>query len=264
MRVPGNLGKACYATALGRWESEAYWANSWYQGGATRRELLIESLMGRTNSDIREIKNCFKDKRYNDDLERCMKAELKADKFRVAILLALEERRMPEQTPLDSRMVMQDCKDLYRALASPGGESAMIQIIVLRSDAHLREIMRAFEKAYNVNFARAMIEKSRNLVGETLAHILNGALNRPMRDALLLHQAIAETGPGKERAELLISRLVRLHWEPKVLEKVKIQYESRYGRSVEAGIRKDVLSGMKTEEGKLWTEFCIELVRSSV
>jgi hypothetical protein len=96
-----------------------------------------------------------------------------------------------------------------------------------------------------------------------MAHIINGALNRPMRDALLLHQAIAETGPGKERAELLISRLVRLHWEPKHLEKVKLQYEARYRRSVEAGIRKDVLSGMKTEEGKLWTEFCIELVRSS-
>lgn len=73
MRVPGNLGKACYATALGRWESEAYWANSWYQGGASRRELLIESLMGRSNSDIREIKNCFKDKKYNDDLEKCIR-----------------------------------------------------------------------------------------------------------------------------------------------------------------------------------------------
>jgi hypothetical protein len=73
MRITGNLGKACYATALGRWESEAYWANSWYQGGASRRELLIESLMGRSNSDIREIKNCFKDKKYGDDLEKCIK-----------------------------------------------------------------------------------------------------------------------------------------------------------------------------------------------
>lgn len=263
MRVPSNLGKACYATALGRWESEAYWANSWYQGGATRRELLIESLMGRTNSDIREIKNCFRDKRYGDDLERCMKAELKADKFRTAILLALEERRMPESSPLDSRLVMEDCRELYRSLTNPGGESAMISVIVVRSDGHLREVMRAFEKAYEVNFARAMIEKSRNLVGETLAHILNGALNRPMRDALLLHQAIAETQPGKERAELLISRLVRLHWEPKHLERVKMQYKARYGREVEAAVRKEVLGGMKTEEGRNWAEFCIELVRSS-
>ncbi len=263
MRVPGNLGKACYATALGRWESEAYWANSWYQGGSTRRELLIESLMGRSNSDIREIKNCFKDKRYGDDLERCMKAELKADKFRTAILLAIEERRMPESSPVSRNLVNADVLELYEALTSSGGETALIEIIVVRSDNHLRHILKVFEATYKVNFARAMIGKSRNLVGETLAHILNGALNRPMRDALLLHQAIAETAPGKERAELLISRLVRLHWEPKHLEKVKAQYHSRYGRPVEAAVVKEVISHMKTEEGRQWSEFCVELIRSS-
>lgn len=165
MRVPGNLGKAAYATALGRWESEAYWANSWYQGGASRRELLIESLIGRTNSDIREIKNCFKDKRYGDDLEKCIKAELKADKFRSAILLALEERRMSDSAPLDIELIQQDVVNLYKVLSSrEGGETAMIQIIVLRSDAHLKEMMRWFEKTYHRNFAREMIGKSRNLV----------------------------------------------------------------------------------------------------
>jgi len=165
MRVTGNLGKAVYATALGRWESEAYWANSWYQGGSTRRELLIESLMGRSNSDIREIKNSFKDKRYGDDLEKCMRAELKADKFRVAILLALEERRMSDSTPLDIELIQRDVVDLYRILTSrEGGETAMIQIIVVRSNAHLKEMMRVFEITYKRNFAREMISKSQNLV----------------------------------------------------------------------------------------------------
>lgn len=263
MRVPGNLGKACYATALGRWESEAYWANSWYQGGASRRELLIESLMGRSNHDIKEIKNCFKDKKYGDDLERCVRTELKADKFRMAILLALEERRMPESTPLDIRLIKGDVNALYHALNSQGGESDMLKIIVLRSDTHLREVLRLFEGTYGIHFARAMITKSRNLVGETLAHILNGALNRPMRDALLLHQAISETAPGKERTELLISRLVRLHWEPKHLDKVKHVYEERYRVSVREAIKREVWAGMKTPEGKLCAEFCVELVDSA-
>jgi hypothetical protein len=165
LKVPGNLGKAAYATALSRWESEAYWANCYYQGGAIRRELLIESLMGRSNSDIREIKAAFSDKRYNDSLEKCMKAELKADKFRTAILLALEEKRMPESSPLSLDLVRRDISDLHRALTSKdGGETAMIDIIVLRSDNHLREIMRGYEHSYKKNFAREMIAKSRNLV----------------------------------------------------------------------------------------------------
>ena len=165
MRVPGNVGKAAYATALGRWESEAYWANAWYQGGATRRELLIEALMGRSNGEIREIKNCFKDKRYGDDLEKCMKAELKADKFRTAILLALEERRMADRAALNGELVQRDVRDLYRSLTGrEGGETAMIEIIVVRSDAHLREVLRLFERTYHRNFGRDMIDKSQNLV----------------------------------------------------------------------------------------------------
>jgi len=160
-----NFGKVCYATALGRWESEAYWANCYYQAGTSRRELLIESLIGRSNAAIREIKACFRDSRYNDSLERCMRAELRADKFRFAVLLALEERRQDEREPLDSRLIRQDVSDLHRALVSKeGGETAMINIIVVRSDSHLREVLRTYENHYGHNFARAMIAKSRNLV----------------------------------------------------------------------------------------------------
>ena len=165
MKVPGNLGKIAYATALGRWESEAHWANFWYQSGTSRRELLIESLMGRTNSEIRAIKDAFSDKRYSDSLEKCMQVELKKDKFRNAVLLALEERRMEEFSPLSTELIHRDVRDLAKALSSKeGGETAMINIIVVRSDGHLREVLKLFEATYKKNFAREMIQKSRNLV----------------------------------------------------------------------------------------------------
>lgn len=165
MKVPGNLGKIAYAVALGRWESEAHWANFWYQSNSSRRELLIESLMGRTNSEIVKIKDAFSDKRYNDSLEKCMQTELKKDKFRNAILLALEEKRMDENEKLSIDRVRRDVQDLYRALtAKEGGETAMINIIVVRSDNHLKEVLRVYEGTYRKNFAREMIQKSRNLV----------------------------------------------------------------------------------------------------
>lgn len=165
MKVPGNLGKIAYAVALGQWESEAHWANFWYQSNTSRRELLIESLMGRTNSEIVKIKDAFSDKRYNDSLTKCMETELKKDKFRNAILLALEEKRMGEKEKLSLELVQRDVQDLYRALvAKDGGETAMISIIVVRSDNHLREVMQIFEQSYKRNFAREMIKKSQNLV----------------------------------------------------------------------------------------------------
>ena len=274
MKVPGNLGKIAYATALGRWESEAHWANLWYQSGTSRRELLIESLMGRPNAEIRAIKEAFSDKRYSDSLEKCMQTELKKDKFRYAVLLALEENRMDETHPLSNEKIRRDVHDLYKALtAKEGGETAMIDIIVVRSDRHLQEVLRSFEATYKKNFAREMIMKSKNLVvsipmslllssiafltpplpsqGETLAHILNGVLNRPVRDAMLLRQALAET--SKDRTELLISRLVRFHWEPKHFEKVRVEYRRKYGVRIEV----DVEEGTKGEFG----EFCERLLR---
>ena len=172
MKVPGNFGKIAYAVALGRWESEAHWANFWYQSNTSRRELLIESLIGRSNSEIAKIKDKFSDKRYNDSLERCMQTELKKDKFRTAILLALEQRRMEESDKISADLVRRDVQELHRALISKeGGETAMINIIVVRSDNHLREVLRSFEATYRKNFAREMIQKSRNLVVScTLIH----------------------------------------------------------------------------------------------
>ena len=162
-----SLMKACYACALGKWESEAYWANFWYQGEKSRRELLIESLMGRTNREIREIKDGFSDKKYSDSLLKCMKTELKEDKFKKAVLLVLEERKMEERPgySIDKILVEDDVRELYKAVRSEkGGESAMIGIVVVRSDAHLREVLRLYESTYRANFPREMLKKSGNLV----------------------------------------------------------------------------------------------------
>lgn len=169
-----TLMKACYATALGQWESEAYWANFWYQGDKTRRELLIESLMGRTNHEIRLIKEGFNDKKYDNSLIKCMKTELKEDKFKKAVLMVLDERRMEEYDPygrrlaVDYHQVEDDVADLRKAVkAEKGGETLMISIVVQRSDSHLREVLKLYERTYRSNFARDALKKSGNLVVST-------------------------------------------------------------------------------------------------
>lgn len=170
MKLHGNFGKAAYVCALGRWESEGYWANFWYQSHGSRRELLIESLMGRTNAEIRQIKDSFRDKRYNDNLVRCMEKELKADKFRNAVMMVLDERRQEESEVYPQEYRNQDVDILNRCLKSrEGGESAMLEIIVKRSDAHLREVLKTYERMYGANFAREALKKSNNLVVSLLA-----------------------------------------------------------------------------------------------
>ncbi|KAH7126573.1 hypothetical protein B0J11DRAFT_280951 [Dendryphion nanum] len=268
LKTTGNFGKIAYVTALGKYESEGYWANYWYQSGNARRELLIEALMGRSNFDIGEIKDAFKDKRYGDSLIRCMDKELKADKFRKAVLMALEGERQEESEVWDAEYRNRDVDTLYRAIsAREGGETAMLNVVILRSDSHLREVLRTYERKYRSNFARDALKKSNNLVGEVVAHILNGVINRPARDAMLLHHALMdliEPAPEKtgksstsakherqQRYELLISRLVRLHWERSHLVRVTQEYEDKYGRVVEEDIEEATKGDFR--------EFCLAL-----
>ncbi|KAI1392277.1 Annexin [Hypoxylon trugodes] len=254
-----TLMKACYTVALGKWESEAYWANFWYHGDKTRRELLIESLMGRTNSEIAQIKDAFNDKKYKDSITLCMKTELKEDKFKRAVLMVLEGHRMEDVdeygrlVPIDRELVQDDVEALYKAVKSEkGGETAMLQIVITRSDKHLKEVLRLYEKVVGTNFARDALKKSGNLVGEVLAHILNGIINKPVRDALLLHHALTASRKDHLRRELLISRLVRFHWDRHHMAAVKRAYRERYGV--------DLAEAVKEGTSGEWGMFCEQLV----
>ncbi|KAF2820035.1 Annexin [Ophiobolus disseminans] len=279
LKTTGNFGKIAYVTALGKYEGEGYWANFWYQSNSARRELLIEALMGRQNYDIHEIKDAFKDKRYSDSLTRCMDKELKADKFRKAVLMALEGERQEESDIWPVEYRSRDADALYKAIrAREGGESAMLSVVITRSDAHLREVLRTYERKYQGSFARDALKKSNNLVGEVIAHILNGVINRPARDSMLLHHALMDLieptfdGPRsssgrlasrdsssskherQQRFELLISRLVRLHWDRLHLMKVKTEYEEKYGRMVEEDLEEATKGDFR--------EFCISLCQT--
>ena len=79
-------------------------------------------------------------------------------------------------------------------------------------------------------------------------------LNRPVRDALLLHQALEET--SKDRSDLLVSRLVRFHWEPNHMQRIKAAYKQKYGEHLESAIDE----GTKGDFGA----FCVALCKVEI
>lgn len=58
---------------------------------------------------------------------------------------------------------------------------------------------------------------------------------------------------SKDRTELLISRLVRFHWEPRNFEKVKSEYRKKYGNRLET----DIEQGTKGDFG----DFCLAICK---
>lgn len=86
-----------------------------------------------------------------------------------------------------------------------------------------------------------------------IAHVLNGVINRPSRDSMLLRHAIDDLAHKdvELRYELLISRLIRLHWDRPHLSKVKAEYKSKYG----SGLEKDIKEATRGD----FKAFCLRL-----
>jgi hypothetical protein len=59
----------------------------------------------------------------------------------------------------------------------------------------------------------------------------------------------------QQRYELLISRLVRLHWDRMHLQRVKMEYDEKYGRVVEEDIEEATKGDFR--------EFCIQLCQTA-
>jgi hypothetical protein len=92
-----------------------------------------------------------------------------------------------------------------------------------------------------------------NPQGELLAHILNGIINKPVRDALLINHALTASRRDGLRRELLTSRLVRYHWDRKHMEAVKKAYRDRYQIDLQDAVRE----GTSGEWGQFCWELCI-------
>lgn len=96
--------------------------------------------------------------------------------------------------------------------------------------------------------------------GEMLAHILNGVINKPVRDALLIHHALSLSKSDSIRTELLISRLVRYHWDRPHMEAVKREYRTRYGTDMQAAVRE----GTRGEWGHFCEMLCVRRMGDEV
>lgn len=293
----GAFGKVAWAVALGPYESEGWWANSWYQKPVTRNELLIEALLGKTVQEIRKIKKGFKDDKYGNSIERAVKSELSAHKFRGVILMTLDTEsgirdEEPEnqgyagsvwghavQAPGVVKMdkVHEDVKVLYEALdGRPGtGETMLMQIILCRSQVHLREVIRWYRHMYGKDLSRLIIKHSPNLVvcllraplhsnlanslfhmqGESLTHLLSGIIDKPLRDAKLLEEAINNIAASDNpRDDLFISRCVRVHWDREHSRRVKTAYAKKYHRDLVERIKE------VTREDRSFRDFLVRMI----
>ncbi|PUU77786.1 hypothetical protein B9Z19DRAFT_1085557 [Tuber borchii] len=123
--------------------------------------------MGKSADEIRKIKAGFKDAKYLDSLEKVGRNELEVNKFRIAVLIQLEEVRMEESEEIKIDGVKEDVRrfgEVTEWKDARGGEITMIKILVDRSDRWIKEMAGQHKATHQRDLAKAVMRNSKNLV----------------------------------------------------------------------------------------------------
>ena len=227
--LSGHLETAIVSTALGPIESEAYFAHRAIAGLGTKESMLTEAIMGKNNHQISMLKSLYM-RRYGESLETAVRGDL-SGKTEQMFVMALAGNKMDEWVPVDPQVVSNDVRTLYAATQGRLGtdEIQVCSILTRANDAYIRAYADNYKRQYAQDFLKMIRKEFSGHMAAALVYIVKGALNKAERDAELLEDSMAGLGT---KDELLISRLVRAHWDKGYFATVKMAYAAFYKRDL--------------------------------
>jgi annexin A7/11 len=203
-------------------------------GLGTKEKVLNDVLLGRSNADIRAIKEAYQ-KTTRKSLEHDIKSDLSMKTER-HFLMVLAGNRNEESTPVIPQDIDRDVMDLYKATEGKVGTDELLvcNILTQRSDAQIRAIAHTYKQKFTRDLETVIKKEFSGHMEDALLYQLRTGTDKAMRDAMLLEDAMA--GAGTKDA-LLTQRVVRIHWDRNHMQQVKGAYQAKYRRSLTSRIR---------------------------
>ncbi|PYH95241.1 annexin ANXC3.2 [Aspergillus ellipticus CBS 707.79] len=199
------------------------------QGIGTKEWLLNDILLSRSNADLNSIKSTY-ERTYKRPLQKDVEGDLS---FKTLSLfsMVLRATRHEESAPLDPRIIEAEAQSLHAATAARMVNNAeeVCGIFSRSSDAELRAINQAFSARYNIQLDKHIDKEFSGHMKDALLHMLRTALDPAMYDAEQLEDCMKGMGTKDEK---LVTRVVRLHWNPQHMDQVKRAYRVRYNRDL--------------------------------
>ena len=208
-------------------------------GAGTNEILLNDVLIGRSNADMRAIKEAYQHT-YHRSLEADVRGDLSAKTERMFMMI-LAATRQEDSAPVLPQNVDADVTELQKSTEGrPGADQLTVcSILTNRSDGQIRAIAQAYETKYRKSLESVLIREFSGHMEQALVRMIRCGADRAMGDAMLLEDAMAGAGT---KDFLLVTRVVRLHWERSHLQNVKRAYRKRFGKEL-AGRVKGETSG---------------------
>ena len=232
--VSGHFEMCLLSILRGPLQNDVWCLHKAIHGAGTKENLLDEILIGRSNADMKAIKQAYHDT-YHRPLEHDVRNDLSAKTQRMYEMI-LSATRQEESAPVLPQSVDADVTELYRATEAKVGTEQLTVCAILtnRSDGQIRAIAQAYEQKYRRPLEKVLVSEFAGHMEQALVQMVRCGADRTMRDAIALEDCMAGAGT---RDDLLVTRVVKIHWNPYHVQQVKAAYRQRYGHDLLHRIR---------------------------
>lgn len=227
--VSGHFELCLLSILRGPLQQDVWSLNKALKGAGTNEELLNEVLIGRSNADMNAIKQTYQ-RTYRRSLEQDVRDDLSAKTERMFSMI-LSASRQEDPAPIIPQSVDADVSEIHRATEAKVGadQLTVCSILTNRSDGQIRAIALAYEHKYRRSLEKILVGEFAGHMEQALVQMVRCGADRAMRDAINLEHAMAGVGT---KDDLLVTRVVKIHWNPAHVAQVKGAYKVRYGRDL--------------------------------
>lgn len=225
----GYFELALTSILLGPLQHDVWCLHKALKGAGTKESLLDDVLIGRSNADMNAIKQAYHNT-YHKSLESDVRSDLSAKTERMYMMI-ISATRQEDSAPVIPQSVEADVTELYRATQGKTGTEQLTVCSILsnRNDAHIRSITLAYEQRYRTSLETVIRNEFSGHMEDALVRMVRTGADRAMRDAVALEECMKGLGT---KDEMLISRVVRLHWDRAHTMQVKGAYQTKFKRDL--------------------------------
>lgn len=214
------------------------------KGLGTSEDILIEILASRTNREILDIKQAYKED-YKKDLESDIKGDTSGE-FKAALLELCKANRTEG---VCEQMVDSDARALYEAGEGRKGKdcSTFIEILCTRSALHLRKVFERYSKYSKVDMAKVIDLEMKGDIESCLTAAVKCAGSRAAFFAEKLYLAMKGKGTRKNTlTRIMVSR------SEIDMKRIKDEYKKNYGKT----LYQEILDDTKGDYEKILLALC--------
>lgn len=205
------------------------------KGLGTKEDMLNDVLIGRSNADMRAIKQA-----YQQTFRKSMESDVEGDlslKTKTMFQLIMRASRTEESHPFNPAEITRDAETIHYATRGPSvatNQETVFTILTQRSDNQIRAIAHEYQKNYHKTLEDNIKANFTGHMEDALLLCVGRAVDRAKTDAYGLEDTMKGLGTKDDQ---LVNKTVRIHWDRQHMDQVKRAYQHFFKRDLIARVK---------------------------